>query len=430
MYDIIYSSIVAACSWYMALRYIRLPRNVVLYNMALAAVCSGLAEYFLRQYPAFLLSAQLLLAVALSAFVRLQSKCRYGDAVILLFLAFAQYALLRWIGNAALDTEQIWLCISSFCLPVLQFAITQRLQDRFPQSDWRAYFERGQDQPGRFALKKWQMYVIPAFLFAGALLCAWLCLLESIVHIISFAVVTLALFWVMIDLLVVMHAYKRERIALLVEQQYRDEMQVFLNVIRSQRHDYNFHVQTLAGLIRRGDLDECRRYVDALEQDSVQMNAILPVKDPAISATIHNFQLLAAREGIQLHVDIRNDLSQIATNVYETTKILSNLLQNAIDEVKTRSDKSYGIRLSIHKRNEYCVIRVSNQVEAEAFTAQHIGKIYQQGYSTKQGHDGVGLSSVKALLGRYRGLIDTRLEGDVVHFVVRVPINQMKKTEE
>ncbi len=430
MQYVIFSGLAAVAGWYLALRYIRLPLNVVLSHTALAAVCSALAEYLLQQHPVFLFPAQLLLSVLLSVFVLLQSKCRPGDVVIVLFLAFAQYALLRWVGFAAIDTGSVWLIALVFCLPLLQFAITQRLKVRFPQTDWREYFTKAQMQPGRFALKKWQMYFIPGLLCAGASACCLLCPLESAAHILCFTAVSLTLFWTMMDLLIVMHAYKRERIALLVEQQYRDEMQVFLNVIRSQRHDYNFHVQTLAGLIRRGNLEECRRYVDALEQDSAAMNAILPVKDPAISATIHNFQLLAAREGIQLHVDIQNDLSQIATNVYETTKILSNLLQNAIDEVKTHLDKSYGIRLSIHKRNEYCVIRVSNQVEAEDFTAQHIGKIYQQGYSTKRGHDGVGLSSVKALLGRYRGLIDTRLEGDVVHFVVRVPINQTKKTEE
>ncbi len=68
-------------------------------------------------------------------------------------------------------------------------------------------------------------------------------------------------------------------------------------MIRSQRHDYNFHVQTISGLIRQGKIDDCLRYVNALEEDSAIMNAILPVKDPAIAALIHNFQIMAVREG-------------------------------------------------------------------------------------------------------------------------------------
>ncbi len=127
------------------------------------------------------------------------------------------------------------------------------------------------------------------------------------------------------------------------------------------------------------------------------MNAVPPIQDPAISAMIHSFQTLAAREGIRLHISISTDLVQIATNVYETNKIISNLLQNAIDETATHQDKSYGIHLTILKRGEYCVIRVSNELGARTLSPEELGRIYQQGYTSKQGHEGVGLSSIRLL---------------------------------
>jgi sensor histidine kinase regulating citrate/malate metabolism len=200
-------------------------------------------------------------------------------------------------------------------------------------------------------------------------------------------------------------------------------------VIRSQRHDYNFHVQTIAGLIKQGKIDDCLKYVNALEEDSTIMNAILPVKDPAIAALIHNFQVMAVREGIRLNIDIRYDLSQIATNVYETNKIISNLLQNAIDETVTHEDKSYGIQLTIIKRGEFCVIRVSNAV-LQVPDKETLGALYQQGYTTKKGHDGVGLSSIKSLVSKYHGVIYTEVENDVISFVARVPIDYAKETTE
>ena len=205
----------------------------------------------------------------------------------------------------------------------------------------------------------------------------------------------------------------------MAEQQYRGEMQSFLNVIRSQRHDYNFHVQTIAGLIRQNKMEDCLRYINALEEDVAIMNAVLPVRDPAIAALIHNFRLMAVRQGTELHVDIHYDLSQIATNVYETNKIISNLLQNAIDEVSTHEDKSHGIWLTILKRGEYCVIRVSNKLK-ETLSQEDLDNIYRQGYTTKQGHEGVGLSSLRTLVGRYKGVIYTQVEGDEIQFVARV----------
>ena len=179
-----------------------------------------------------------------------------------------------------------------------------------------------------------------------------------------------------------------------VEQMYRSEISSYMDVIRSQRHDYNFHVQTIAGLVNSGNLQDCQKYVSQLVQDSLSLNAALPVQDPAIAAMINNFQMRASGEGIRLHINIQNDMSQVVTNVYETNKVISNLLQNAIDEVRTHSDKSYGIRLYIFKRSEYCVIRVENAFKIEDDPIEYVKNIYSQGYTTKKGHEGVGLSSI------------------------------------
>lgn len=213
------------------------------------------------------------------------------------------------------------------------------------------------------------------------------------------------------------------------EQQYRSEMLSFLNLIRSQRHDYNFHVQTIAGLIRLGKTEECLRYVNALEEDSSLMNAVLPVRDPAISAMIHSFRLQAVRQGIEIHLSIHYDLSQIATTVYETNKIISNLLQNAIDEVAKHEDKSFGIEMSILKRGEYCVIRIANRITG-LHSAEQLGDLYRHGYTTKAGHEGVGLTTLRTLTARYHGTIYTQMDGDVIQFVVRIPIDYTKKPYE
>lgn len=244
--------------------------------------------------------------------------------------------------------------------------------------------------------------------------CALLCLLNA------------AVYWLGMWLMILISDYRKEHTAVLAEQQYRGEMQSFLNVIRSQRHDNNFHVQTIAGLIRQNKVEDCLRYVDALEEYVAIMNAVLPIRDPAISAMIHNFRLMAVRQGTELHIDIHYDLAQIITNVYETNKIISNLLQNAIDEVSTHEDKSYGIWLTILKRGEYCVIRVSNKVR-EIPTQEELGNIYRQGYTTKRGHEGVGLSSLQTLVGKYKGAVYTQMEGDVIQFVARIPINYAKE---
>lgn len=223
----------------------------------------------------------------------------------------------------------------------------------------------------------------------------------------------------LIDLMIV---NRRERMNVLTEKQYRDEMQTYMSVIRSQRHDYNFHVQTLHGLLIRKDYDACERYLNELLEDSIEMNQILPLRDAAVSALILSFKSKAAQSGIRMDISIENDLSQIATNVYETNKVIGNLLQNAIDETELAADKSYGIRLSVFKRGEFCMISVSNRVSsADPMEA------YQMGHSSKAGHEGIGIASIQALVSRYGGVVYSRMEKDVIFFVAKLPLRLFKE---
>jgi signal transduction histidine kinase len=237
-------------------------------------------------------------------------------------------------------------------------------------------------------------------------------------------VLATALFWAGLTILVLLVAYSQKQEQSTAESDYHDNMATFMNVVRSQRHDYNLHVQTVASLIAQQKWDECRGYVNALTQDTAELNTILPVQDPAVAALIGNFKALAAQRGIVLQVDVRDDMACISTSTYETNKIIGNLLQNALDEMEQHPVQTGGrIELGIFKRGEYCLIRVSNKVmDKEAF-AQNRENIFRQGYTTKQGHDGVGLSSMQALARQAGGDVSVWLENDTAHFIASIPMS-------
>lgn len=418
-------------AWGFALLFIRRKRAEIWFDACLCAAVHGLLVFALYhvKYENYLFVIEVLWFLIMTLVVQLQRRDGYGNALIAFGLAQSIYAVFHFIG---VNGQKIWkqwnfLCYLLFFL--LFLVITCLIRNRFPSENWREYYVSGNPVAGRLHIKVWHIYftVVSGCGLATAFM--WWVDVQSRMGFVAAGISIFVLFWGEIALLVLMQAYKKERIEFLLNQQYRSEMQSFMNVIRSQRHDYNFHVQTIGGLLREGNLEECLKYTDALEKDSAIMNSVLPIKDPAISAMIHNFHFLAVREGISLQVDIQNDLTQIATNVYETNKIISNLLQNAIDEVKTHTDKTYGIHLTISKRGEYIVIRVSNEVDSLRMDPAELQNIYRHGYSTKKGHDGVGLSSIKQLAGRYHGVLYTRLEGNVIHFVAKIPINFAKQQE-
>lgn len=431
IYDIVIYAANAFTAWHFALLFIRKSQAQIWLAALCCAAVQGLICFFLFRtaYEKYLFGAGLLWFLLVTVLVLFHNRKTPGNAVIAFGLAQSVYVMFGFIGAYACKLwGQVGFFLYLAC--ILLFLWSAYLaKNRFPEENWREYYIGGQSQADRINIKIWHIYL--AILLGAVLMTACMQLLNGLdqASFLTVALVMFSLFWGEVGLLVLIYAYKKEGMEILSDRQYRGEIQAFMNVIRSQRHDYNFHVQTISGMLREGNFEECLSYMDALEKDSSIMNAILPVKDPAISAMIYNFYVTAAREGIQLHIDIQNDLTQIATNVYETNKVVSNLLQNAIDETKTHEDKSYGIHLTILKRGEYIVIRVSNEANLLSSDPESINLIYRQGYSTKQGHDGVGLSSVKQLVSRYRGTIYTQTEGTVIHFVAKLPINFAKKQE-
>lgn len=414
-------------SWMLGLSFIHIKRTALLFHSSITSALAFLACWLLQQaglsdfLPAVLLGLYLIATASL----QLQHGNHYSDSVLAFFLAESAFAMFIAVCRIS-QTEPLPIVLLVFSGLLFAFlAAWFVLHDRFPGSDWQEYFSSGTPDPSRLYIRRFHIYAVAAI----PALCNTLLLFMDISHTwqaILAAAVAFGFLWVCVLMIILMVSYKKERLAVLLEQQYHTEMQAFMNVIRSQRHDYNFHVQTIAGLIAGNKIEACRDYVQALEKDSSDMNALLPVKDPALAATISSFRTIAAREGITMHIDIENDLSQIASNVYETNKILSNLLQNAIDEVSSHADKSYGIRLTILKRGEFCVIRVSNKV-ASIPTAEHLGMLYQPGYTTKNQHEGVGLSSIRLLAQRYRGIVYAQTEGDIIHFTAKIPLIATKQ---
>lgn len=359
--------------------------------------------------------------------VVLEPKGTWADIAAALSIAYAQYGMLQVTAGTILRIEFLSLFFRVMLLVLViltTYGICGRMSAEFPGAGWKEYFScrkpaawetglgtGGKDRP----MAELEVYLV---VYGGCLI------IPAVTGIYTVPVVCLEWFAFFggLKLLNLIISNRKERITVLTEKQYRDDMQAYMSVIRSQRHDYNFHVQTLHGLLLRKDYEACERYLDELLKDSIEMNQILPLQDAAVSALILSFKNKAALSGLKMDITIENDLSQIATNVYETNKVIGNLLQNAIDEAEAVPDKSYGIRLSILKRGEFCIINVSNRVSR----LNPMGG-YQVGHSSKKGHEGIGIASIQALASRYGGVVYSRMEGDIIFFVAKLPLQLYKE---
>ena len=426
MENIIVAGTGAMFAWLVALVLLKFQRSSIWFHALIVGGICAAAECIISYTELSGLSApvSLLIFLLMTLAIGLEKPRYHGNAILALLTAGGAYGI--FIFAAGCGRYGFWVS----CFLQAAFAVLAlRLRDSFPEQDWRDYFSDAAPRDKKLNIRIWHVYAVTALQCALCAACPLLLSFDTLAGAFPVLLLLCAFFWGSLLGVSLMTEYRRESMTALIEQQYRGEMQSFLNVIRSQRHDYNFHVQTLARLLQTGDMSACEKYVNELVKDSIAMNTLLPVKDPAISAMINNFRTLAARNGVDMYIDIQNDLSRVVTNVYETNKIISNLLQNAIDETSHHADKSYGIHLTILKRGEFCVIRVSNAFFGDINSGQYISDIYRNGYTTKPGHDGVGLSSVKSLLERYRGVIYTQIEDGRIHFTVKIPL-RYKASEE
>lgn len=420
-------------SWAFALRFVNMKKVAILYNSIFAGIACTAIDAFLNytQYQELKFIICLGVFFLMMLAVKLQENCSYSESVISFLLSAGNFAVLCLIDMLLCNIiGDIYGHGFSLIVATIILYLTVKFEEYFPYKDWESCFNTFSPEPHKLSIRIWYVYgsigVSCIEMVIGRLLMPVMPVSGSLVVVIAFA----SLWFASIFGVILMIHYRQETITVLLEQQYRSEVQSFMNVIRSQRHDYNFHLQIIAGLVNGGDLEACRKYVNEMVQDSITMNNVLPIKDPATSALVNSFQTLAAREGIKLHIDIRNDLSHVVTNVYETNKIISNLLQNSIDEVKNHDDKSYGIWLYIIKRGEYCIIHVANTLQGKISIDEYIKNMYSPGYTTKLGHDGVGLSGVRTLLERYGGVIYTRIEENIIHFVAKIPLSYEVNNED
>lgn len=210
-----------------------------------------------------------------------------------------------------------------------------------------------------------------------------------------------------------------ERIEALVDKQYQSNLLSFMQVIRSQRHDFNFHMRTISTLIEQAQYQECNEYVHQMVRNASAMNDMLPLHHPANSALIHAFWEMALQKGIDFTVDISSDLAHLPCTIYETNTMIGNLLQNAIDEVEAAH--SHGpIRLLILFRGGYYTIKVTNPCSKEP---EELQNMFQPGYSTKQSHEGLGLAAVRHITDRYDGMVFPEFDQGQINLIVQIPFS-------
>ncbi|WP_090977348.1 sensor histidine kinase [Paenibacillus sp. CF384] len=238
-------------------------------------------------------------------------------------------------------------------------------------------------------------------------------------------VVLFTIFSLLCMYLVFRYMGKSKEIAVRSTQElYIQNMDVMFTEIRSQRHDFLNHVQTMYALLSRGKKEEQLRYMEELIEEINEVNDIIRIGHPAVAALIQAKLAQAMRTKILFdhHFTGLEGLS-LGVKSVDIVKIIGNLIDNAFDEVSGLVPELRHVIVKGWSESGMLFFSVANLVH-EDFDPARVNQMFGTGFSTKVGgdHSGLGLAVVKERVEYYKGTIDVKLVEGYIHFELAIPV--------
>ncbi|WP_238885562.1 sensor histidine kinase [Clostridium sp. YIM B02551] len=196
--------------------------------------------------------------------------------------------------------------------------------------------------------------------------------------------------------------------------------------LRAQNHEFMNKLHTIAGLIQLEEYEEVLEFISDISKVRTNISNILTenIKEPALSALLLSKYNKAEESRVKLKIDENSKLTKLPEKMTseEIVSLLGNLIENSLDEVK--NDGTGLIYIKIIEDEHFLNINVKDNGGGIPLEVRE--KIYEQGYSTKEGQRGNGMYIVKEIIERYDGTIS--LEGDEgVSWEIIIPMHKEGK---
>lgn len=194
-----------------------------------------------------------------------------------------------------------------------------------------------------------------------------------------------------------------------------------IRTIRKQRHDYNHHLQAVYGLLEVGSYNKARNYIKQMFLDISNPAEVVKTDNPGISAMLFAKAGLAEARGIPFSVLVDCSLQGVPLSTMEANSLLGNLLDNATEAAAAYAEAHRSVRLEITREPGEYVFIVANT--GDQISPETRDRMYEPHYSTKKSNQGLGLTIVKEIVGKYSGRVTVEHVGSETIFSVHIPDN-------
>jgi signal transduction histidine kinase len=194
--------------------------------------------------------------------------------------------------------------------------------------------------------------------------------------------------------------------------------------LQVERHDFYNHLTAIYGYIKACHFDQAETYIEKLYHTVSRIGSLLKIEPPELAAIISTKYEEAKINGIKFYWHVKIQDGSLPLSPDDLTQLTGNLLDNALDAVKTNGSPRVDLVLICNKLG--LKLKVSNNGSSIPQNVRQ--NIFTAGYTTKRikQHSGLGLYIIKQIIDRYGGQLELRGPEDYsgVEFMIYIPWNK------
>ena len=177
-----------------------------------------------------------------------------------------------------------------------------------------------------------------------------------------------------------------------------DAMGQFNNTLRAQRHDFLNHLQVVYSLIEMEEYQEANDYIEQVYGKITAVSKVMKTANPAVNALLQVKVAACEKAGVPVEVSITSKWDTLENTIpdWEMCKVLSNLIDNAIDAMENVPAESRRLAISLGENVKQYTFRVENTGERIPENIRE--HIFIPGFTTKGDGHGMGLHIVRKTL--------------------------------
>lgn len=190
--------------------------------------------------------------------------------------------------------------------------------------------------------------------------------------------------------------------------------------LRAQNHEFMNKLHTISGLIQLEEYESALKFITDVSTSKNKLSNILTenIKDSSIAGILLSKYNKADEYNIKFVIDEHSNLEKLPHIIsQEVVSVVGNLIENSIDEVEY--DGTGYIHIRINSNRNELFIKISNNGKTIPLELRE--KIFEQGFSTKDGQRGHGLYIVKKIIEDFKGTIEIFCDKNV-NWIVKIPI--------